>query len=151
MAQLVQMVYDGYRDLMDNKSDPRVNDWPMMSGPFPTLTICLFYAYFAKILGPKLMANRKPFDLRRVMLWYNIFQVIFSIWMFNEVSCLRNLYSFRRNSSRYFILFLVCRLSRAGEDDTPLGVNRWITQTVRMHCAWHEVAGGIICQSSSSS
>lgn len=80
------MIFDGYRDLMDNKSDPRVNDWFLMSGPFPTLSICLFYAYFVKVLGPKLMENRKPFDLRRVMLWYNLFQVIFSTWLFREVS-----------------------------------------------------------------
>lgn len=78
------MIYDGYRDLMDNKSDPRVNNWAMMSSPFPTLAICLFYGYFVKILGPKLMENRKPLDLRKVMIWYNLFQVIFSMWLFNE-------------------------------------------------------------------
>ncbi|KAG5318223.1 ELVL1 protein, partial [Pseudoatta argentina] len=84
MTQLIQMIYDSYQDLMINKSDPRVNDWPMMSGLFPTFAICLFYAYFVKVLGPKMMENRKPFDLRRVMTWYNLFQVIFSTWLFNE-------------------------------------------------------------------
>lgn len=87
MTELIGTIYDAYRDLMDNKSDPRVNDWLLMSSPFPTLAICLFYAYFSKILGPKLMENRKPFDCRKVMLWYNLFQVIFSIWLFREVSC----------------------------------------------------------------
>lgn len=91
MAQLIRLIYDGYRDLMDNKSDPRVNNWAMMSSPFPTLAICLFYAYFVKVLGPKLMENRKPFDLRRVMIWYNLFQVIFSSWLFYEVSYLYTL------------------------------------------------------------
>ncbi|XP_014478534.1 PREDICTED: elongation of very long chain fatty acids protein AAEL008004-like [Dinoponera quadriceps] len=97
MAQLVRIIYDGYRDLMDNKSDPRVNNWFLMSSPFPTLTICLFYAYFVKVLGPKLMENRKPFDLRRVMIWYNLFQVIFSSWLFHEsvVSGWGGHYSFR--------------------------------------------------------
>ncbi|XP_076277733.1 very long chain fatty acid elongase AAEL008004 [Lasioglossum baleicum] len=84
MAQVVQRIYDGYRDLMENKSDPRVNDWAMMSSPFPTLAIVLCYVYFVKVLGPKLMENRKPFDLRRVMIFYNLFQVIFSTWLFNE-------------------------------------------------------------------
>ncbi|XP_076618285.1 very long chain fatty acid elongase AAEL008004-like [Colletes latitarsis] len=84
MAKLVQTVYDSYRDLMDNKSDPRVNDWPMMSDPLPTLFICLFYVYFVKVLGPKLMENRKPFDLKNTMILYNIFQVAFSTWMFTE-------------------------------------------------------------------
>lgn len=102
MAQLVRTIYDGYRDLMDNKSDPRINDWFLMSSPFPTLAICLFYAYFVKVLGPKLMENRKPFDLRRVMLWYNLFQVIFSTWLFNEVDAKKTCYPIlKRNSSRY--------------------------------------------------
>lgn len=85
MAQMARTIYDGYRDLMDNRSDPRVNDWAMMSGPFPTLFICLFYAYFVKVLGPRFMENRKPFDLRNVMILYNLFQVIFSSWLFYEV------------------------------------------------------------------
>ena len=85
MAQLVAAVYDSYRDLMDNKSDPRVNNWAMMSSPFPTLFICLFYAYFVKVLGPKLMENRKPFELKKILLYYNLLQVALSTWLFYEV------------------------------------------------------------------
>lgn len=58
----------------------------MMSSPFPTLGICLFYAYFSKVLGPKLMENRKPFDLRQVLVVYNFVQTVFSSWIFYEVS-----------------------------------------------------------------
>lgn len=29
--------------------DPRTRDWPMMSSPFPTLAICLSYAYIVKV------------------------------------------------------------------------------------------------------
>ena len=85
MASLVRDVIDGYYDLMENKSDPRVKDWFMMSSFFPTLFICIFYAYFVKRLGPKLMENRKPFDLRRTMLIYNFIQVIVSVCLFREV------------------------------------------------------------------
>lgn len=84
MAQIVRTIYDSYRDLMDNKSDPRVNNWAMMGGPFPTLFICLSYAYFVKVIGPKIMENRKPFDLKNIMKIYNLFQVVFSCWLFNE-------------------------------------------------------------------
>lgn len=66
--------------------DPRVNDWFLMSSPFPTLFICLTYAYCVKVLGPKLMENRKPFDLKYVLIAYNLIQVIFSTWLFHEVS-----------------------------------------------------------------
>lgn len=65
--------------------DPRVGDWWMMSNPFPTLIICLLYAYFSKVLGPKLMENRKPFDLRGILIMYNLIQTLFSAWIFYEV------------------------------------------------------------------
>lgn len=66
-------------------SDPRVKEWPMMSSPLPTLAICMFYAYFSKVLGPKLMENRKPFNLRNVLIIYNLVQTVFSAWIFYEV------------------------------------------------------------------
>lgn len=58
----------------------------MMSSPLPTLGICLFYAYFSKVLGPKIMENRKPFDLRNILIVYNLCQTLFSAWIFYEVS-----------------------------------------------------------------
>ncbi len=57
-----------------------------MSSPLPTLLVCLTYVYIVKVLGPQLMANRKPFELRRTLIGYNLFQVIFSSWLFYEVS-----------------------------------------------------------------
>lgn len=57
-----------------------------MSSPFPTLALCIFYAYFSKVLAPKLMANRKAFDLRNILVVYNLFQTVFSAWIFYEVS-----------------------------------------------------------------
>lgn len=30
-------------------SDPRTREWPMMSSPFPTLAVCLTYAYCVKV------------------------------------------------------------------------------------------------------
>uniref|UniRef100_A0A8D8FQP8 Elongation of very long chain fatty acids protein n=2 Tax=Culex pipiens TaxID=7175 RepID=A0A8D8FQP8_CULPI len=84
MAFIFSEMYDWYRDLMDNKSDPRVADWPMMSSPVPTLALCIFYAYFSKSLAPKLMEKRKPMDLRNFLVVYNLFQTIFSTWIFYE-------------------------------------------------------------------
>ncbi|XP_067617839.1 very long chain fatty acid elongase 7 [Eurosta solidaginis] len=84
MAVMLHEVYDWYRDLMDNRSDPRVKDWPMMSSPFPTLALCVFYAYFSKSLAPRLMAKRKALDLRQILIYYNLFQTVFSAWIFYE-------------------------------------------------------------------
>lgn len=57
-----------------------------MSSPVPTLLLCLSYAYFSKSLGPKLMADRKPFQLRNVLVYYNLFQTVFSAWIVYEAS-----------------------------------------------------------------
>lgn len=32
------------------------------------------------------MENRKPFQLKNILIYYNLFQVIFSTWLFYEVS-----------------------------------------------------------------
>lgn len=66
-------------------SDQRTTNWFMMSSPFPTLFICLSYVYGVKVLGPKLMENRKPFQLKNVLIVYNLFQMVFSAWLFYEV------------------------------------------------------------------
>ncbi|XP_059052363.1 elongation of very long chain fatty acids protein AAEL008004-like [Achroia grisella] len=77
-------LYNWYRDLIDNRGDPRVKDWPMMSSPWPTLAACICYAYCCKKLGPQLMANRKPFEFRTFLVVYNFIQTVFSAWIFYE-------------------------------------------------------------------
>jgi elongation of very long chain fatty acids protein 7 len=46
-----------------------------MSSPLPTISIIALYLYFVKNLGPALMRDRKPFELKRVLTVYNLFQV----------------------------------------------------------------------------
>lgn len=46
---LINGVYGGWRYLMDELSDPRTNEWPLMSSPFPTIAISLTYAYIVKV------------------------------------------------------------------------------------------------------
>ncbi|XP_053682185.1 elongation of very long chain fatty acids protein 7 [Sabethes cyaneus] len=114
MAFIFTEIYDWYRDLMDNKSDPRVADWPMMSSPLPTLGLCLFYAYFSKSLAPKLMENRKPLDLRNFLVVYNLFQTVFSTWIFYEylMSGWWGHYSFRCQPVDYSNNPLALRMAR---------------------------------------
>ncbi|XP_055321833.1 elongation of very long chain fatty acids protein AAEL008004-like isoform X1 [Sitodiplosis mosellana] len=81
---LIMRYIDSMQRYMDSTGDPRTRDWPMMSSPFPTLVVCLAYAYFVKVIGPKLMENRKPFNLRYILILYNFIQVIFSAWLFYE-------------------------------------------------------------------
>lgn len=57
-----------------------------MHSPVPTILMVLAYLYTVVILGPRLMANRKPFKLKEVLVIYNGFQVLFSAYMLYEVS-----------------------------------------------------------------
>lgn len=66
-------------------ADPRVNAWPLMDSPFPTLIMVITYLYIVTYLGPKVMANRKPFKLNNVLVLYNAGQVVFSFVMLWEV------------------------------------------------------------------
>lgn len=86
-------------------TDPRVNDWPLMDSPFPTLFMVITYLYIVTYLGPKVMANRKPFKLNNVLVLYNAGQVVFSFVMLWEVGSSVNIkmnnvhYGFRTQTS----------------------------------------------------
>jgi hypothetical protein len=56
-----------------------------MESPFPTMVIVAVYLYLVVVLGPRFMANRKPFQLNAVLVVYNAVQVIFSVIMLWEV------------------------------------------------------------------
>ncbi|KAK9871683.1 hypothetical protein WA026_014132 [Henosepilachna vigintioctopunctata] len=71
---------------LNKYQDSRTANWMLMSSPFYTLGICLSYVYIVKVLGPKLMENRKPFHLQNVLILYNFLQVIFSAWIFYEIA-----------------------------------------------------------------
>lgn len=85
---LVKMALDQYTEILETASDPRVNDWPLMDSPVPTILIVLLYLYLVVIFGPRMMVNRKPYKLRVVLVVYNAFQVVFSLGMLYEVRSL---------------------------------------------------------------
>jgi len=83
---LVRMALDQYTEILTTVSDPRVSDWPLMDSPVPTILIVLLYLYVVVIFGPRMMANRKPYKLRGILVAYNAFQVVFSLEMMYEVN-----------------------------------------------------------------
>ncbi|XP_025419985.1 elongation of very long chain fatty acids protein AAEL008004-like isoform X2 [Sipha flava] len=78
------VILSAVQGFFDNYGDPRTKDWFLMSSPLPTLCICAAYVFTVKVAGPRLMANRKPMELRNVLIVYNLFQVLFSSWLFYE-------------------------------------------------------------------
>lgn len=82
MAELYTQAVRLYDDLWKLKDD-RVDDWFMMSSPVPSLLICIGYFVLIRA-GPWLMKDRKPFELRTVLLMYNFAMVLLSTYCFVE-------------------------------------------------------------------
>ena len=65
-------------------ADKRVQKWPLMDNPLPTLAISSSYLLFLW-LGPKYMKNREPFQLRKTLIVYNFSMVFLNFFIFKEV------------------------------------------------------------------
>ncbi|KAJ8305286.1 hypothetical protein KUTeg_015831 [Tegillarca granosa] len=83
MAEFITKAQKMYDDMM-SKADPRVDGWFMMSTPWPSLIICVAYIIFV-LMGPKLMANRKPFEIKNILFVYNLAMIGLSTYCFVEV------------------------------------------------------------------
>ncbi|XP_071580013.1 very long chain fatty acid elongase 7-like isoform X2 [Temnothorax nylanderi] len=82
MASLIQFI-SNYNEVLRNVRDPVVDTWPLMESPGPMLYIVGAYLIFVLKAGPKMMEKRPAFQLNTVMILYNAFQVLFSIWLTN--------------------------------------------------------------------
>lgn len=64
-----------FKIFSDEFSDPRLDNYYLVQGsPTPIITILLAYMGLCKI-GPIIMEERKPFQLRSLMTIYNFIQV----------------------------------------------------------------------------
>ncbi|XP_043786620.1 elongation of very long chain fatty acids protein-like [Apis laboriosa] len=96
MATLIRRIYNGYRHINENLSDPRTQDYFLIESPWGCLGIILFYLYFVHELGPNIMAKRKPFNLDRILQIYNLIQIVLCAFVFYKALVLAwlNDYSF---------------------------------------------------------
>ena len=65
-------------------ADVRVENWPLVYNPWLVVGIILGYILLC-ILGPKLMASRRPFELKPVLVVYNAAMVALSFHIAKEV------------------------------------------------------------------
>uniref|UniRef100_A0A672MT88 Elongation of very long chain fatty acids protein n=1 Tax=Sinocyclocheilus grahami TaxID=75366 RepID=A0A672MT88_SINGR len=65
-------------------ADKRVEEWPMMSSPLPTLGISVLYLLFLWV-GPLYMQNREPFQLRKTLIVYNFSMVLLNFYICKEL------------------------------------------------------------------
>ncbi|XP_052743871.1 elongation of very long chain fatty acids protein-like isoform X1 [Bicyclus anynana] len=55
--------------------DPRVSDWVLMTSPWPLVSIIASYLMAIKLLK-RFMRDRRPYDLRTIIKWYNVLQIV---------------------------------------------------------------------------
>ncbi|XP_026327938.1 elongation of very long chain fatty acids protein 4-like [Hyposmocoma kahamanoa] len=58
-----------------------VDRWPLMSSPWPMLFITASYLLFVFKLGPAYMKGKQPYNLKNIILVYNIVQVFVSCYI----------------------------------------------------------------------
>ncbi|XP_062555780.1 elongation of very long chain fatty acids protein AAEL008004-like [Armigeres subalbatus] len=81
MALVLKALYNGYDRYFCEAQDPRNADNFLMNPPWVPVGIVAVYLYFVLKLGPRWMANRKPFDLKKLILIYNILQVLANLYL----------------------------------------------------------------------
>lgn len=78
----VDYAFDGY---WRQEGDERTKHYPLMSaGPLPLLAIIGAYVLGVQWIGPRLMQHRRPFELKRVMIAYNVYNIVLNGWFFFE-------------------------------------------------------------------
>ncbi|CAG9817512.1 unnamed protein product [Phaedon cochleariae] len=78
MALLLKRIYKGSFWLLNDLSDERTkNTW--LASPTTVVAILGIYLSIVLHLGPKLMAHRKPYNLRTLMIVYNLVQIYLNL------------------------------------------------------------------------
>uniref|UniRef100_A0A182P0P5 Elongation of very long chain fatty acids protein n=1 Tax=Anopheles epiroticus TaxID=199890 RepID=A0A182P0P5_9DIPT len=125
-ASISALIAHWWRALVELIADPRAKHLPFMDNPLPTLGMIICYLLWVLLIGPMYMRDRKPMDLRRVIIFYNLFQVLLSGYMFYEhlmagwlsgysLTCQTVDYSDSPLSRRMFNLCYVYYLSKLSE------------------------------------
>ncbi|XP_025015917.1 elongation of very long chain fatty acids protein 1-like [Tetranychus urticae] len=77
------VVSDYFDEFMETKTHADIAKLPLMENGFLViLSIMATYLYFVKVWGPRMMANRKPYDLKPLILTHNISLSIFNFYFF---------------------------------------------------------------------
>ncbi|KAK9738401.1 GNS1/SUR4 family [Popillia japonica] len=79
--------------------DPMVDSWYLMRSPLPMIGLIIAYLYFVLDLGPRLMRNREPFELKKVLVLYNGYQVLFSLWLCGQAFIIDDVWAYALHNS----------------------------------------------------
>ncbi|KAL0966139.1 hypothetical protein UPYG_G00291390 [Umbra pygmaea] len=73
-----------FYDYLLHRTDPRLLAYPLMQTPFQMTFILLGYVFFSLYAGPRLMANRKAYQLKEAMITYNFSMVFLNAFLVHE-------------------------------------------------------------------
>lgn len=57
--------------VFEKHGDPRVANFALMRTPWPTILITMLYYWFVRSVGPKMMQDRKPYEILPIIRVYN--------------------------------------------------------------------------------
>ncbi|XP_069705055.1 very long chain fatty acid elongase 4-like [Periplaneta americana] len=72
---------DGYEEYYRQRTNPEVHNWLFMKGPLPVICIVAAYLVFVLKVGPDFMAKRKPYNLQAILVVYNLFLALYSLFI----------------------------------------------------------------------
>lgn len=67
-------------------ADENIRQWFLMSSPYVPITIAIIYYTTVCHIGPKIMQNRKPFNISNLILAYNFFQIVINGYLCAQVN-----------------------------------------------------------------
>ncbi|XP_053658928.1 elongation of very long chain fatty acids protein AAEL008004-like [Anopheles marshallii] len=82
MTLVLERMYDMYREYMVERRDMRSVNLPLAGSPWPLMLLLGAYLYVVLHAGPRFMAQRKAFDLRKIIRAYNVVQVVINSVIF---------------------------------------------------------------------
>ncbi|GIX76081.1 elongation of very long chain fatty acids protein [Caerostris extrusa] len=62
--------------------DPRMATYPLMDNPSVAYALIAAYLVWVKFIGPTWMKDKPPYELRMVMIVYNLFISALNAWIF---------------------------------------------------------------------
>lgn len=78
MFSLIRKVIDNYHYVSYELSDPRTRDTSIMCSPLLVIVLAIVYYKFVKRWGPAFMESRQPYNIKSILIWYNLVQVAIS-------------------------------------------------------------------------
>jgi len=85
MSSWIETVTEKYNEILEYDKDPIVDSWFLMNSPFPMLIILAVYLGFVLKWGPEWMKNKRAVEMKNILIAYNLYQVLFSLWICSNV------------------------------------------------------------------